>query len=84
MQAYFSSNKANSLGQAKARFAPFCMPALKSAVDQPMNRKFLGLMVSRNGVELKVANKAIGKLKDRVRELTRRTRGKPLTLSLRS
>jgi RNA-directed DNA polymerase len=30
---------------------------------------------SRNGARLKVANKAIDKLKDRVRELTRRTRG---------
>ena len=48
---------------------------LKSAVDRPMNRKFLGFTVSRNGVKLKVADKAIEKLKDRVRELTRRTRG---------
>ena len=48
---------------------------LKSAVDRPMNRKFLGFTVSRNGVKLKVADMAIEKLKDRVRELTRRTRG---------
>ena len=48
---------------------------LKSAVDRPMNRKFLGFTVSRNGAKLKVAEKAIEKLKDRVRELTRRTRG---------
>ena len=48
---------------------------LKSAVDRPMNRKFLGFTVSRNGAKLKVAEKAIDKLKDRVRELTRRTRG---------
>ena len=48
---------------------------LKSAVDRPMNRKFLGFTVSRNGAKLKVADKAIDKLKDRVRELTRRTRG---------
>lgn len=48
---------------------------LKSAVDRPMNRKFLGFTVSRNGARLKVADKAIAKLKDRVRELTRRTRG---------
>lgn len=48
---------------------------LKSAVDRPMNRKFLGFTVSRNGARLKVADKAIDKLKDRVRELTRRTRG---------
>ena len=48
---------------------------LKSAVDRPMNRKFLGFTVSRNGAKLKVAEKAIKKLKERVRELTRRTRG---------
>jgi hypothetical protein len=48
---------------------------LKSAVDRPMNRKFLGFTVSRNGAKLKVADKAIEKLKDRVRKLTRRTRG---------
>jgi len=49
---------------------------LKSAVDRPMNRKFLGFTVSRTGAKLKVADQAIDKLKDRVRELTRRTRGK--------
>ena len=48
---------------------------LKSVVDRPMNRKFLGFTVSRNGAKLKVADKAIDRLKDRVRELTRRTRG---------
>jgi RNA-directed DNA polymerase len=48
---------------------------LKSAVDRPMNRKFPGFTVSRSGAKLKVADKAIEKLKDRVRELTRRTRG---------
>jgi group II intron reverse transcriptase/maturase len=49
---------------------------LKSAVDRPMNRKFLGFTVSRTGAKLKVADQAIDKLKDRVRDLTRRTRGK--------
>jgi RNA-directed DNA polymerase len=48
---------------------------LKSAVDRPAKRKFLGFTVSRNGARLKVAGKAIDKLKNRVRELTRRTRG---------
>ncbi|MCL5979165.1 MAG: group II intron reverse transcriptase/maturase [Gammaproteobacteria bacterium] len=48
---------------------------LKSAVDRPAKRKFLGFTVSRNGAGLKVADKAIDKLKDRIRELTRRTRG---------
>lgn len=49
---------------------------LKSAVDRPWKRKFLGFTVSRTDKKLKVADKAIDKLKDRVRELTRRTRGK--------
>jgi group II intron reverse transcriptase/maturase len=48
---------------------------LKSAVDRPMNRKFLGFTVSRNGAKLKAGAKAIEKLKERVRELARRTRG---------
>ena len=48
---------------------------LKSAVDRPARRKFLGFTVSRNGARLKVADKAIDKFKDRIRELTRRTRG---------
>ena len=47
----------------------------KSALDRPINRKFLGFTVSRNAAKLKVADKALDKLKDRVRELTRRTRG---------
>jgi len=47
----------------------------KSAVDRPWERKFLGFTVSRTGIKLKVAEQAIDKLKDRVRELTRRTRG---------
>ena len=49
---------------------------LKSAVDRPAKRKFLGFTVSRNGAQLKVADKAIDKLKERIRELTRRTRGR--------
>jgi group II intron reverse transcriptase/maturase len=48
---------------------------LKSAVDRPSNRKFLGFTVTRKDARLKVADKAIDKLKDRLREMTRRTRG---------
>ena len=48
----------------------------KSAVDRPWNRKFLGFTVSRTGIKLKVADSAIAKLKARVREQTRRTRGR--------
>ena len=47
----------------------------KSAVDRPWNRKFLGFTLSRRTKGLKVADTAIDKLKDRVRELSRRTRG---------
>jgi hypothetical protein len=47
----------------------------KSAVDRPWKRGFLGFTVSRNEARLKVAEKAIDKLKAEVRELTRRTRG---------
>jgi len=53
--------------------------ARKSAVDRPWNRKFLGFTVSRNGTKLKVAEQAIDKLKHRIRELTRRTRGHRLS-----
>jgi len=51
---------------------------LKSAVERPSKRTFLGFTVSRNGALLKVADKAIAKLKGDVRALTRRTRGRRL------
>jgi RNA-directed DNA polymerase len=53
--------------------------ARKSAVDRPWNRKFLGFTLTRKGLRLKVADSAIEKLKVRVRELTRRTRGHRFT-----
>lgn len=49
--------------------------ANKSAVDRPANRKFLGFTVSKRGAKIKVADKAIERLKDTIRALTRRTRG---------
>lgn len=51
----------------------------KSAVDRPWKRSFLGFTVSRKGVRLKVADKAIDRLKHHVRRLSRRTRGHRLT-----
>jgi len=51
---------------------------LKSAVDRPWKRKFLGFTVSRGDHRLKVADKAIATLKDRIRALTRRTRGRTI------
>ncbi|UUZ63392.1 group II intron reverse transcriptase/maturase [Polaromonas sp. P1-6] len=53
--------------------------AQKSAVDVPRNRKFLGFTVTRGDARIKVADKAIEKLKATIRELTRRTRGHRLT-----
>ncbi len=50
----------------------------KSAVDRPWNRTFLGLTFSRKGQRIKVSDKAIQKLKAKVRELSRRTRGHSL------
>jgi RNA-directed DNA polymerase len=47
----------------------------KSAVDRPWNRTFLGFTLTRNGMKPKVAEKGIDRLKERMRELTRRTRG---------
>jgi len=50
--------------------------AHKSAVDRPWNRSFLGFTFSRGrGFRIKVAGKAILKLKAKIRTLTRRTRG---------
>jgi RNA-directed DNA polymerase len=51
----------------------------KSAVDRPWNRTFLGFTLSRRDKRLQVADKAIDKLEDRVRELSRRTRGHRLS-----
>jgi len=50
----------------------------KSAVDRPWKRSFLGFTLSRKGQRLKVASKAIDKLKTHVRRLSRRTRGHSL------
>lgn len=50
----------------------------KSAVDRPWKRTFLGFTVSRDNARLKVADKAIDRLKAQVRVLTRRTRGRRL------
>ncbi len=50
----------------------------KSAVDRPWNRTFLGITFARKGQRIKVSDKAIQKLKAKVRELSRRTRGHSL------
>ena len=50
----------------------------KSAVDRPWKRSFLGFSFSRKDLRLRVARAPIGRLKDRIRTLSRRTRGHSL------
>jgi len=48
----------------------------KSAVDRPWNRKFLGFSFMRNKeASIRIAPKKLEQLKERVREITSRTRG---------
>lgn len=50
----------------------------KSAVDRPWKRTFLGFTFTRSGrkpARIKVSNKAIKAFKEKVRKITRRTRG---------
>lgn len=48
----------------------------KSAVDRPWNRRFLGFSFRGRQARRRVSPKALDKLKDRIRELTNRNRGK--------
>lgn len=49
----------------------------KSAVDRPWNRVFLGFTFSRKApYKRKVSDKALNALKDKVRQITKRTRGR--------
>lgn len=54
----------------------------KSAVGETSERKFLGYRIGEGG-QLKVAPSSIEKMKDRVREVTGRTRGRDLALIIR-
>ena len=47
----------------------------KSAVARPEGRKFLGFSIANDGSERRIAPKALAKFKDRVRDITCRTRG---------
>lgn len=70
-----------SLVQLLARLR-LCVNASKSAVDRALNRPFLGVAfwVSRGRkVCVRVAPKALAKMKTRVRQLTRRSRGRSLS-----
>lgn len=55
----------------------------KSAVDKPWNRRFLGFTFSRRGARVKVASKAIDRLRAEIRVLSRRTRGHNLVRIIR-
>lgn len=50
----------------------------KSAVAAPEERKFLGFSIANDGSERRIAPMALEKVKMRVREYTRRTRGQSL------
>lgn len=47
----------------------------KSAVDRPTKRNFLGFTFSAHSQRIKVSDKSLSRLRDKVRVLTRRTRG---------
>jgi len=51
----------------------------KSAVARPEERKFLGFTISNDGSERRISAKALDKFKNRIRELTQRTRGASLS-----
>ena len=50
----------------------------KSAVAQPEERKFLGFTITNDGVERRIAPKALSKFKMKIRDMTSRTRGRSL------
>jgi RNA-directed DNA polymerase len=51
----------------------------KSAVDRPWRRSFLGFTLSPKDKRLKVSDKAIYAFKQKVRRISRRTRGRTIT-----
>ncbi len=81
LQIYVSGQKAGE--RVKASIQDFIERTLrlkvnagKSAVSRPWERTFLGFTFSpKTPHKIKVADKALSKLKDKVRELSRRTRG---------
>src|SRR5262249_7949146 len=50
----------------------------KSAVARPEERKFLGFSIPNAGSQRRIAPQALAKFKARIREMTRRTRGRSL------
>src|SRR6516164_10908719 len=64
-----------TIGAAKAFLREHWPEIRKSAVARPEERKFLGFSIANDGSERRIASKALAKFKDRVRDITRRTRG---------
>jgi RNA-directed DNA polymerase len=50
----------------------------KSSVDRPWNRKFLGFSFTRRDYRRKISLAALKRFKDRIREITTRTRGRSI------
>ncbi len=50
----------------------------KSAVAQPEERKFLGFTITNDGAERRIAPKALNKFKVKIRDMTRRNRGRSI------
>ena len=61
--------------ECMAGFVGIRINEAKSAVARPEERKFLGFSISNDGSERRIAPKALDKFKDRIRNMTRRTRG---------
>jgi RNA-directed DNA polymerase len=64
-----------SVAQFLAKTLRLKVSEAKSAVAQPEERKFLGFSIANDGGERRIAPKALGTFKKRIREMTRRTRG---------
>jgi RNA-directed DNA polymerase len=70
----------DNISRYLSRHLKLTVNAQKSAVARPWNRRFLGFTFTRSGKakRLKVSEKAIQRFKQKVRELSSRTRGKTL------
>lgn len=67
-----------SLTQFLSKFLKLQVNHTKSAVDRPWKRKFLGFSFTRRDFRRKVSLSALNRLRDQVRVITRRTRGRSI------
>ena len=68
----------NSLKAYLGKTLKLTINETKSAVDRPWRRKFLGFTLSMRGKRLKVSEQSIKTLKEKIRRLSNRTRGRTL------